>query len=323
MDRSGPREAILRSIAVNPGGEAAPFRYTFRAMAAENELQLWAPDRARAERAAKVAITDVLRIEAKFTPYRDSSVTGAINRAAGGNPIAIDAETVALLRYADRCHALSGARFDLTASVLRNAWAFRRKPPLIPTDDEIAAARELIGWERVEWNDHSIRLPRSGMELDFGGIGKEYAADRAASICSDHGIRHGLVNLGGDVRVIGTQPDGAPWRIGIRHPRSADAVLATVEVSDGAVATSGDYERYFEANGRRYCHVLDARTGVPVDHWQSVSVMAPLAILAGTYATIAMLLAHDAESFLIKQGVRYVMVDQSGALNVNAPFGNA
>jgi FAD:protein FMN transferase len=181
----------------------------------------------------------------------------------------------------------------------------------------------LIGWERVEWNDHSIRLPRSGMELDFGGIGKEYAADRAASICSDHGIRHGLVNLGGDVRVIGAQPDGAPWRIGIRHPRSADAVLATVEVSDGAVATSGDYERYFEANGRRYCHVLDARTGVPVDHWQSVSVMAPLAILAGTYATIAMLLAHDAESFLIRQGVRYVMVDQSGALNVNAPFGNA
>ena len=292
-------------------------------MAAENELQLWAPDRARAERAARVAITDVLRIEAKFTRYRDDSVTGAINRAAGGNPVAIDAETVALLRYADRCHALSGARFDLTAGVLRNVWDFRRKPPLIPTDDEIAAARELIGWERVEWNDHSIRLPRGGMELDFGGIGKEYAADRAASICSDHGIRHGLVNLGGDVRVIGTQPDGAPWRIGICHPRSADAVLATVELSDGAVATSGDYERYFEANGRRYCHVLDARTGVPVDHWQSVSVMAPLAILAGTYATIAMLLAHDAESFLIKQGVRYVMVDQSGALNVNAPFGNA
>ena len=198
-------------------------------------------------RAARVAIADVLRIEAKFTRYRDDSVTAAINRAAGGSPVAIDAETAALLRYADRCHRLSGARFDLTSGVLRRAWDFRRRPPLVPTDDEIAAARELVGWERVEWDDAFASGCRArGMELDFGGIGKEYAADRAATICVDHGIAHGLVNLGGDVRVIGTQPDGAPWRIGIRHPRSADAVLATVELSDGAVATSGDYERYFE-----------------------------------------------------------------------------
>ena len=283
-------------------------------MGSDHELKLWSDDRARADRVARVAIADVLRIEAKFSRYRDDSVTSAINRAAGREPVAIDGETAALLRYADGCHQLSGGRFDLTSGVLRRAWDFRRRPPLIPTDDELAAARELIGWDEVEWDDAMVRLPRRGMELDFGGIGKEYAADRAATICADHGIAHGLVNLGGDVRIIGAQPDGAAWRVGIRHPRRDDAVIATVAAYAGAIATSGDYERYFEIGGRRYCHVLDARTGYPVSHWQSATVIAPLAILAGTLATIAMLLEAEAEAFLTRQRARYLLVRADGAV---------
>jgi thiamine biosynthesis lipoprotein len=313
MDRVRSRQAFL-----TPQGDAPPFRYAFRAMGAEHELHLWDVDRAKADRAARVAMADVLRIEAKFTRYRDDSVTAAINRAAGGDAVPIDSETASLLRYADRCHALSGGRFDLTSGVLRRAWDFRRRPPLIPTDDEIRVARELIGWEGVEWNEHSVRLPRAGMELDFGGIGKEYAADRAAAICSDHGVAHGLVNLGGDVRAIGPHPDGTPWRVGIRHPRKEGALVGTVVLRDGAVATSGDYERYFEMNGRRYCHLIDPHTGMPVSHWQSVSVMAPLAILAGSYATIAMLGAHEAHAFLERQGVRYLMVAADGSITANA-----
>jgi thiamine biosynthesis lipoprotein len=265
-----------------------------------------------------VAVADVLRIEAKYTRYRDDSLTAEINRAAGGAAVAIDDETASLLRYADRCYALSDGRFDLTSGVLRRAWDFRRRPPRVPTADEIAAARDLIGWDRVEWSERAVRLPRAGMELDFGGIGKEYAADRAATICRDHGIAHGLVNLGGDVRALGPHPDGTPWRIGIRDPREAAAVIGTVELTDGALATSGDYERYFEVDGRRYCHLLDPRTGMPVDHWQSVSVVAPLAILAGSYATIAMLLAQEGRAFLDGQNVRYLMVARDGTLVANA-----
>ena len=152
------------------------------------------------------------------------------------------------------------------------------------------------------------------MEIDFGGIGKEYAADRAAEICREHGIAHGLVNLGGDVRAIGTRADGMPWRVGIRHPRRNDASIATVELVDGAVATSGDYQRCFDTGGRRYCHLIDARTGWPVSHWQSASVVAPLAILAGSYATIAMLLGRDAAAFLAPHGLRYLLVASDGAL---------
>jgi thiamine biosynthesis lipoprotein len=149
------------------------------------------------------------------------------------------------------------------------------------------------------------------MELDLGGIGKEYAADRAAAILASHGIAHALVNLGGDVRALGGQPGGRPWRIGIAHPRAEGRVIGEVELVDGAVATSGDYQRYFEVDGRRYAHVLDARTGWPVGFWQSASVVAPVCTVAGSLSTFAMLRA-DAAAFLDAQGVRYLLVDEKG-----------
>ena len=283
-------------------------------MAAEHELMLWSDDADRAARAAAAAVADVLRIEAKYSRYRDDSVTTRINRAAGDAPVAIDAETAALLAYAERCHDLSGGRFDLTSGVLRRAWDFRRVPPRLPDDAALAALLPLIGWKRVEWDDRAIRLPENGMEIDFGGVGKEYAADRAASVCLEHGMRHGLVNLGGDVRAIGPQPDGAPWRVGIRHPRHDDAAIASIELDSGAVATSGDYERCFVIDGRRYCHLLDPRTGRPADCWQSVSVIGPLCVVAGSCATIAMLMEAEGEAFLAAQGWSYVAVAPDGTL---------
>ena len=290
------------------------YRTVFRAMASEHELQLWSGDEARARRAAGAAIADVLRIEAKYSRYRDDSVTTRINRAAGGAAIAIDSETAALLSYADRCHRQSGGRFDITSGVLRRIWDFRSRPPQLPEPAALEAATALIGWDRVEWDDRYVRLPEAGMEIDFGGVGKEYAADRAATLCAEHGIAHGLANLGGDVRAIGPQPDGAPWRVGIRHPRREGAAIATVLLETGAVATSGDYERFFEIDGARYCHILDARTGRPVAYWQSVSVLSALCVVAGSCATIAMLLERDAEAFLREQGLPYVAVDGSGAV---------
>ncbi len=298
-------------------------RFAFTAMASANTLQLWSADEARARRAADAAIADVARIEAKFSRYRADSVTTTINRAAGAAAVPIDAETVALLRYADRCHALSGGRFDLTSGALRGAWDFAAVPPRLPDVAALAAATARVAWPHVEWSESAIRLPRPGMEIDFGGIGKEYAADRAATICLEHGIAHGLVNLGGDVRVIGPQPDGAAWRVGIRHPRppggDAETAIAGIDLADGAVATSGDYERYMEIDGRRYCHLLDARTGWPVAHWQSISVVAPMCVVAGSCATIAMLLEENALPFLDAQGLAYLAIDAGGTMHRRAP----
>ena len=288
------------------------FRFEFRAMAGDHEIQLFADSAATARRAADAAIADIARIEGKYARYRDDSVTTRINRAAGSTPIAIDVETHALLAYADRCFRSSEGRFDITSGVLRRAWDFGARPPRVPSAETIEAARALIGWSRVEWDADAIRLPRSGMEIDLGGIGKEYAADRAATLCIERGVAHALINLGGDVRAIGGQPDGSPWRIGIRDPRAPERAIAGLDVVDGAVATSGDYQRYFEVDGRRYCHVLDPQTGMPVAHWRSVSVVAPLCVVAGSCATIAMLLEERALAFLDSQRVDYLAVDRDG-----------
>lgn len=289
-------------------------RVPFRAMASEHAITVDAPDEAAGHAAIDAAIAEVLRIEAKYSRYRDDSVTSAINREAGREAVAIDDETDALLRYAGRCHELSGGRFDITSGVLRRAWDFRRDPPRVPAPAEIDALLRLVGWDRVELGAGRVRLGLPGMQIDLGGIGKEYAADRAATLMQQHGIAHALVNLGGDVRAFGGQENGAPWRIGIVHPRDPDAAIASVEVIDGAVATSGDYERYFVHDGRRYCHLIDARTGWPVDAWQSISVTAPLAVSAGSCATIAMLLGDGAAAFLDSQGVAWLGVDAQGAL---------
>jgi thiamine biosynthesis lipoprotein len=290
------------------------YRYAFHAMASEHEIQLYARDEAQAVAAARAAIADVQRIEAKYSRYRQDSVTTRINAAAGRERVPIDEETAGLLRYADACHRQSGGAFDVTSGILRRAWDFKARPPRLPSGAEIEALLPLIGWQHVEWDGRSVRLPRTGMEIDFGGIGKEYAADRAITLCIELGVPSALVNLGGDVRVGAAQPDGSPWRIGIRDPRRDAAAVGAVELGSGAVATSGDYERFFEIDGRRYCHILDPRTGMPVVHWRSASVVAPLCVVAGSCATIAMLSGDRAERFLQEQGHPYVLVAADGTV---------
>jgi len=281
-------------------------------MASRCEVRLHAPDATAAGAWAEAAIAEVRRIEAKFSRYRDDSITTAINRAAGQDAVEVDDETAHLLNFGAALYAQSDGRFDLTSGVLRRAWDF--KAGRVPAQRDLDALLPLLGWSQVQWRDRSIRLPRAGMEIDFGGIGKEYAADRAAAALVEHGGRSGFVNLGGDVRVIGPAPDGTPWRIAVQHPRGqAGEILAHLDVASGALATSGDYERYFIVDGRRYCHLLDPRSGWPVTAWQSVSVVAPLAVAAGACATIAML--HDFDGalvFLRGQGVRYLAVDAAG-----------
>ena len=154
--------------------------------------------------------------------------------------------------------------------------------------------------------------PRAGMEVDLGGFGKEYAADRAAEVLAAQGARHGYVNLAGEMRMIGPKPDGRPWQIGIQHPREPGQLAATIPVELGGLATSGDYERYFERDGRRYCHILDPRSGQPVTHWRTVSVVAPMAVVAGNCTTIAMLKQADGLDFLRRTGLSFFAIDRFG-----------
>lgn len=316
-------------------------RVPFAAMASTCEVVLSAPTLADAQRLAQPGIDEVLRVERTFSRYRPDSIVSRINAAAGADWVDCDAETLSLLDFANHMHQQSGGVFDITSGVLRQAWNFGQpkaqgevqgefpaaaqlpSPELLPSAEQLAALLPLVGWAQVQREGTRIRLPRAGMALDFGGFGKEYAADRAAALLQRTGVQHGYVNLGGDMRLMGPKPDGAPWVMGIQHPRERSQLLATQQLTTGGLATSGDYERYIEVGGQRYCHVLNPRTGWPVSHWRTVSVTAPLAVLAGCVATIAMLLEADGLAFLQSSGHPFIAVDQTGQLFTNRPEGEA
>lgn len=292
---------------------------TFRAMACDNVIELYAPSAARADEAVTAVVCEVKRIEAKYSRYLEESVVSRINRASGKSPVEIDAETSQLLAFANVCHQQSGGLFDITAGILRRAWDFKAAQP--PSRELISQLLPLIGWQHVVRSTEQVYLSRPGMEIDFGGFGKEYAADRAAAVLLSYGLPHAFVSLGGDIVVTGPRANGEPWHLGIRHPRKEGTVIATLPISSGAVATSGDYERFIEFEGRRYSHILDPRTGESVEGFQSVTAFAPTCLVAGSITTIATLKGKRmARQWLDASGSQYFAVDAAARVFSNRGF---
>jgi len=278
----------------------------FRAMAGPCELLIDTDDESLARHLARLARDEALRIERKFSRYRDDNIVARLNRAQG-ETVEVDDETAGLLDYADTCFRLSEGRFDITSGVLRRVWRFDGSASL-PEAAAIEALLPLIGWQRVRWERPRLTL-LPGMEIDFGGIGKEYAVDRTAALLAAETGCALLVNFGGDLVARGPRRNGCGWTIGVEHPeRVADPHAGAIhfELERGGVATSGDTRRYLCSNGVRYSHILDLRTGWPVPEApRSVTVVAGTCIEAGMLATFAMLHGPGAESFLAAQGLRY------------------
>ena len=274
---------------------------SFTAMAGPCEILLENCDEAPARRLAELAAVETRRIERKFSRYRDDSAVQAIN-TAGGAAVRVDDETARLLDLAARCHALSGGRFDVTSGILRRVWKFDGGDRL-PSRGQVKALLPLIGWEKVAWNNPEIALP-AGMEIDLGGLGKEYAADRAAELLAAAAPAAALVNLGGDMRATGPRGGGAAWRVGVEDPGREDHAERVLEMKSGGLATSGDARRFLLRDGVRYGHILNPRTGWPVRGApRAVTVAAPTCTEAGMLATLAMLHGREAEAFLDGQGV--------------------
>ena len=273
------------------------FQHQFRAMGSPCALHIYGNNDTHAQDVALRCEQEVLRLEHKYSRYRDDSVTADIHRAAQQQQaITLDAETVALLNYAHTAWLQSDGLFDISSGLLRRAWDFRSG--VLPSQASIDALLPHIGWDKIRLQGNTLQFTQPDMEIDFGGYVKEYAADCAAAVAHTHGIRHGLVELGGDIRVIGPHPDGRPWSIGIRHPRQPGAVLATLQLAHGALASSGDYERSIIHNGVRYGHILNPKTGWPVSELMAVSVVAEHCLLAGTATTIALLRGSDGLDWL-------------------------
>lgn len=283
------------------------FALHYQALGGPCEVLFDHDDPAAVRLAASQAAAETWRIEEKFSRYRKDSVVGRIN-AAQGSEIRLDDESCALIDYAHACHALSDGRFDITSGGLRRVWRFDGKGKL-PSPRAVAACLPLIGWDKLRWRRPSLWLPK-GMEIDLGGIGKEYAVDRVAQGLQAAGMAHALINFGGDLRVTGPRRDGRPWMIGIDDPRATGVgIVSAQSIAHGALATSGDARRFIVARGRRYGHILDPRTGWPVpDAPRSVSVQATTCLEAGMMATFGILNGADAEAYLQSQGVVHYVV---------------
>jgi len=273
-------------------------------MASPCQVLVDAEERRAAERVLAAVAGEVWRIEATYSRYLPGNAVYRIN-ASGGEPVEVDDETASLLDYAARLHELSDGRFDVTSGVLRRAWRFDGSDRL-PSPEAVEDARRCVGWDRVSWDGRTLRL-EPGMEIDFGGFGKEYAADRAAALAAVATGASCLVNLGGDLVVTRPRRELEPWLVGIETPDVPVPVAAReIRLTAGALATSGDARRFLLKDGVRYGHILDPTTGWPVRGApRSVTVAAGTCLDAGMLATFAMLQGPSAESFLKDQGVRH------------------
>ncbi len=250
---------------------------------------------------AEIVETEALRIESKFSRYRPSVVTD-INTTAG-QPVEVDDETADLIDYFLVCYRLSEGLIDITSGALRRAWTFDGSAK-VPSDLAVRDALQYVGWKRVDWRRPVLHL-EVGMEIDFGGIGKEYAVDRALALALAHTHTPMLVNLGGDLRVSGPRRDGNPWYVAIEDVDRAASAAGLLELSSGALATSGDSHRYLAQAGVRYGHLLNPHTGWPiVDAPRSVTVHAATCTEAGLLAKLALLRGAGAEEFLKAEKVR-------------------
>lgn len=280
------------------------WRIRFTALGCPCEILFDSDDKDLTRLLGQTLYDEVMRIECKYSRYRPDSTLSSINDSAG-KTLSVDAETAQLLDYAEQCWHLSDRRFDITSGLLRQAWRFDGSDRL-PTAAQVNGLLTKIGWQRLVWRRPELTL-LPGMELDFGGIGKEYAVDRCARLTIANGQMHALINFGGDIYITGPRRDGQPWNVAIEQLRiDPGAETTVVQLQRGAVATSGDAHRFLLKDGVRYSHILDPRTGWPVlEAPRSVTVIADTCTEAGMLATFAMLYGKDAEAFLQRQEVMY------------------
>lgn len=295
-------EGPAREVRVEAGQGCLAGR--FSAMASPCEILIETSDFGEARRLGELAAAEAWRIEDKFSRYAEDNIVGQINSAAG-NAIDVDAETASLIDFGNTLFELSDGRFDITSGVLREVWTFDGSDRL-PSTEAVERVLRRVGWRRVDWQSPTLQM-QDGMEIDFGGIGKEYAVDRVAQQLREATANSILVNFGGDLAVTWPPAERPGWQVGIESVSEQNPTAEKViTLSAGALATSGDARRYLLRDGVRYSHILDPGTGWPVRQVpRSITVAADTCTQAGMLSTLAMLKGSGAEAFLRGEGVRH------------------
>ena len=311
--RAAPFAAL--ALLVAPAALAEWVGEAIDLMGTRVSVELWHDDPAAGRALADMVLDDYRRIDRQMSTYRPDSPISRVNAEAAERPVEVDAELFALVGRALEMSAASGGAFDITYESIGYFYDFRARRR--PTAEDIAARLDAIDYRHVILDPaaSTIRFRAPGVRINLGGIAKGYAVERAAALLRERGVRHAVLSAGGDTRVLGDRR-GRPWMIGIRHPRLEGEIVTRLPLVDEAVSTSGDYERFFEEDGKRYHHILNPRTGRPTEGVLSVTVIGPDATTTDGLSTSVFVLGPEAGLELIERfpGYEAVIVDAGGRL---------
>ena len=301
------------------GKEQAVFKKQLRLMGNQFEISVVSDDEEWAHERIDMAVDEIRRIERLLTTFKEDSETNLINRHAGIVPVRVSEEMFSLIERSIRISQITQGAFDITyGSIDKRLWNFDKTMTSLPTWQQAKKMVRLINYRNIilDPKDQTVFLKEKGMRIGFGGIGKGYAAEMAKAVMQTGGVRSGVVNASGDLAAWGYQPNGKPWTIGIVHPDAADLPFSYMNITDMAVATSGNYEKFVIIDGKKYSHTIDPHTGLPVRGIKSVTIISPNAELSDALATPVTIMGINAGLHLVNQlrNIECVIVDDDNRL---------
>ncbi len=286
-------------------------------MGTEVTITVVAPSAEAGGAAVDAALAEIRRLDAMMSLYQEASELTRVNQEAGKRPVPVSPEMIEVADLAKWVSERSTGAFDVTVGPLVVLWQMKLREGTTPTSAEIAGVRKSVGYHKVviDKKASTLFLRQQGMIMDFGGIAKGYAADRAAAVLRQAGIRNALVAIAGDIRAMGRRADDTPWRIGVQHPREPDQTLTVLELSDQSISTSGDYERFTILRKKRYHHIIDPRTGRPSSGMESVTIVGDLGAVIDPLTTALFILGAERGARLAEElGYEAIFVDDQGTV---------
>jgi len=318
---------IILCVAFIGSAEAGEgiFKKSKALMGTEMEITVASADEKAAHKAIDAAFAEIRRIEEMMSTYISESQLSKINSAAGKKAVKVDQELLRLIKKSIEYAEMTEGGFNIAVGPLIKLWRVSEGGN-IPKKVEIRKALEIIDYRDIVIDEKkkTVFLKKKGMAIDLGGIAKGYASDRAEIVLKKNGIVSGVVAVAGDINAFGMKVDGAKWRIGIQHPRKKDAFLGIIELEDEAVSTSGDYERFFIKDGKRYHHIMDPKTGEPAGKCQSVTIVAKEATATDALSTGIFVMGPEKGMELIERlsDVEGIIIDAKGNIAVSSGLKN-
>ncbi|MDO9535074.1 MAG: FAD:protein FMN transferase [Bacillota bacterium] len=315
---------IIALISVNILGCSSPENQTKTAffMDTQIDISVYGLNKDQFDSLSEKMFDEMMEMENIFSRYISGSDINRINEAAGREAVKVNEETIFVLQKALEVAELSEGAFDPTIAPLLELWGFGTDENRVPTSEELRKVLPLINYRAVQVNeeDSTVFLPEAGMKIDLGGIAKGFIVDRGRLAAEKFPVTALFINAGGDISIKGTKPTGDRWRIAVQDPRSPEEWAAIIEMNEGSVATSGDYQRFFEEGGELFHHIIDPRTGFPAGNVSSVSIVAPDTLMSDALSTAVFVLGLEKGLELLESldGVDGVIIDKQGKIHVTS-----